>query len=480
MPLIFVLYMAFRFNTVVNVENAKAESDAIIEDIQQTLKSINLPYADGLYDWQTDLIVRKNKDQERMGTRSIKGVSLRGFAKRGWVYSNSNNTELSTIRKLARILGKGNSTSRPKATLTLPDPIKLDESTPVKKDPRQVPLEDKLQKIRDLFNLTRGMDSRIVDVPVTYSETLMERTLATSHGTRARQRIARTRISIEVIVKENDVTDYDYLSLGGTVGYEIVEDVTEQMVRETVQGAVEQLRAVAPPTGLQNVIIDPGTVGVVCHESFGHGLEADQALRGRSYLRDMLGKKVASDFVTIYEDSSFQGGHGSYYFDDDGALSRKNTLVEDGILVSFLHDMETSAAMSGSLTASSRTQNAARRRFIRMSNTYAKPGDWTVDEMVKDTKNGVMMVRWQYGIEDPLGGGMQVVSKKGYLIENGSKTKPLKSITLTGRVLDVLGSVDAVTKDGFLVVPGNCGKGSEDFVPVGSGGTWWRTRAVIA
>jgi TldD protein len=169
-----------------------------------------------------------------------------------------------------------------------------------------------------------------------------------------------------VIVKEGDVTDYEIVSLGGAVGFEAVEDLTEQKVKDTVQAAVQQLKAIPPPTGLQKVILDPGNVGTVCHESFGHGLEADQALRGRSYLKDMLGKKVASDAVTIYEDSTVKGGHGSYYFDDDGTLARKNTIVEKGILVSFLHDMETADAMGAALTANSRTQNAARRRFIRM------------------------------------------------------------------------------------------------------------------
>jgi len=437
-----------------------------------------LPYVDGLYDRQETLVIYKNKDRENISTRTVKGISLRGFCSRGWLYSSSNKTDLATLRKLGKKLKIASGAKTGK--LTLPDPIRLDKQYPVKRDPREITLEDKLHRVRDLFVLARNMDSRIVDVHVNYSERVVERALLTSHGTWARQRIPRTRVGLQVIVKENGVTEYDTSLAGGNVGYEVVDELTEDAVRETVQGAVEQLKAVPPPKGLQKVIIDPGTVGVVCHESFGHGLEADQALRGRSYLKEMLGKRVASEHVTIYEDPSFEGGHGSYYFDDDGTLSRRNTLVDRGILVSFLHDIETSAAMNSQLTASSRTQDASRRRFIRMSNTYSKPGDWTIEEMIKETKNAVMMMRWQYGIEDPLGGGMQVVSKKGYLIENGIKTKPLKSITLTGRVLDVLGGVDAVSKDGFTVEAGNCGKGKEDFVPVSDGGTWWRTTGVIA
>jgi TldD protein len=309
---------------------------------------------------------------------------------------------------------------------------------------------------------------------VNYSETNLSRILVTSGGTKARQVIPRTRISLVAIARENGTSDSDVASLGGTVGYEIVDSLTETEVRSTVDSAIEQLRATPAPNGVHKVILDPGVVGVVCHESFGHGLEADQALRGRSYLKDMLGKRVASDLVTMYEDPSYEGAHGSYFIDDDGTLSKKNTLVEKGRLVSFLHDMETAYAMNAPLTGNSRTQNATRRRFIRMSNIYAKPGDWDSAEMIKDTREGVLMMHWRFGMEDPLGGGMQVAAGKGYLIRNGEKTTPLKSLTLTGRVLDVLGNVDAVSKDGFDIDPGTCGKGPEDFVPDGTGGTWWR------
>jgi TldD protein len=464
---------------VVVVNKSSRESDNITGDLQEMILEVDLPYVDGLYDSQTQLSIRKNKERENTSSRSIKGISIRSYTDSGWTYSSSNKTDRSTARRLMQVIKKESPRSRANSQLKLPDTLKVDAQTPVKKNPLEIPIEEKLQRVREIYNLAREMDSRIVDVRVAYAESVTDRALVTSNGTEARQRVPRTRISLEIVVKENDVTDSDNLSLGGTVGYEVVDEMTEERIRELARSAAEQLSAVTPPTGFQTVILDPGTVGTVCHESFGHGLEADQALRGRSYLKGMLGKKVASELVTIYEDSSLEGAYGSYYFDDDGVKSMKNTLVKDGQLVSFLHDIETSAALKAQLTGSSRTQNAAHRRFIRMSNTYARPGNQTVNEILKDTKKGVMMVHWQFGIEDPLGGGMQVSSKKGYLIEHGVKTKPLKSITMTGRVLEVLGNVDAVSSDGFFVDPGTCGKGSEDYVPVGSGGTWWRTKAVI-
>jgi len=454
------------------------ESEKVIDDLQESVKRIKLSYADGLYDHQRSLTIQKNKDRETVGSRSQRGVSLRGFAGEGWLYSNSTNVKTTSVRKMANRLGKRKAGAA-HDQLLMPQPVKVDKEVPVKKDPTHIPLEEKLQRIRDLFSLAMRMDSRIVDVRVSYSETLMERALVSSVGTRARQLVPRTRISLAVIAREAGVTDYDLATFGGTAGYEVVDAVTEQVVKDTVQGAIEQLKAITPPPGPHRVILDPGVVGTVCHESFGHGLEADQALRGRSYLKDMVGKRVASELVTMYEDPTVEGAHGSYFFDDDGTEARKNTIVENGILVSFIHDMETAASMGAPLTGNSRTQDASRRRFIRMSNTYAKPGDWKLEDMIKDMKDGILMTRWLSGMEDPLGGGMQIVSKKGHLIENGKKTKTLKSITLTGRVLEVLGNVDAVSKEGFVIDSGNCGKGAEDYVPVGSGGTWWRTKGVI-
>src|SRR3990170_1136701 len=199
----------------------ETKSDSTIGDIQQTLRRVNLPYVDGLYDMQEALTIQKNKDRENISTRTVKGISLRGFSSRGWLYANSNRTDPTTLRKLANKLNFASGTTTGK--LTLPEPIKLDKQYPVKKDPQQIMLEDKLQKIRDLFGLARNMDSRIVDVHMIYMERIMERALSTSHGTWARQRIPRTRIMLQVIVKENGVTEYDIATAGGAMGYEVVD-----------------------------------------------------------------------------------------------------------------------------------------------------------------------------------------------------------------------------------------------------------------
>ena len=114
-----------------------------------------------------------------------------------------------------------------------------------------------------------------------------------------------------------------------------------------------------------------------------------------------------------------------------------------------------------------------------MSNTYFGSGDYKLEEMISEIKEGVMLVHGSFGMEDPLGGGMQCTSRKGYLIENGEKTKILKAIALSGDVLEMLKNIDAVSKDVLKLVGGTCGKGTEDMVPVTDGGSYIRAKNAL-
>jgi TldD protein len=113
-----------------------------------------------------------------------------------------------------------------------------------------------------------------------------------------------------------------------------------------------------------------------------------------------------------------------------------------------------------------------------MSNTFFAPGDMTLEELLEPVKKGVMLARSSFGMEDPLGGGMQCTSRKGYVIEHGQIEAPLAETSLSGNVLEVLKSIDGVGKT-LEFSAGMCGKGSEDYVPVGDGGPYLRIQRAI-
>jgi TldD protein len=113
-----------------------------------------------------------------------------------------------------------------------------------------------------------------------------------------------------------------------------------------------------------------------------------------------------------------------------------------------------------------------------MTNTFFDKGDWSDEEIISDTKDGVYVIKSLSGMEDVVGGGVQVTALKGYRIKNGELTEMVRSMALAGKVLDILATVDAVGKD-LKFSAGTCGKGEEDWAPVTSGGPHMRAEMIV-
>jgi TldD protein len=134
--------------------------------------------------------------------------------------------------------------------------------------------------------------------------------------------------------------------------------------------------------------------------------------------------------------------------------------------------------MGAEPTGNGRSQDYNRRVFVRMSNTFFDKGDWRNDEIIADTKDGILITKMIAGMEDVVGGGVQGTCLKGHIIKNGELVDLVRSLTITGKVLDILKTVDAVG-DQLQFSGGNCGKGEEDFVPVTTGGPHMRMQLVV-
>jgi predicted Zn-dependent protease len=162
--------LGFASDAWFDVNQMSGAPASILDDLQHAISSVGIGYSDALYDHQTDLVIRKNKTREITSAKSIEGISFRRYTQRGWIYANSNKTNKPSIRRLALKIKRKNSNRKDETRLKLPDPIRIDKTASVKKDPDSVSPEEKLQRIRDLYNLALSMDSRILDVLVAFSE----------------------------------------------------------------------------------------------------------------------------------------------------------------------------------------------------------------------------------------------------------------------------------------------------------------------
>lgn len=438
-------------------------------------------YADVLYERVEGVSIAKDNAEERVSTpAAFQGVVLRAYKLGQWRETSTHNLSTARVVEMARNLAQFEPLSRNSVKLQELKPWKLDEELDVKISPSEVDVEEKLEHVRRIQGDAVSHDKRVVNARVHYSDTLLERIFANTEGSLLRQVIPRTSLQILPIVRESGKMDYDYLSCGGTVGFEIVKDLKEKSVNETVDSSISLLKVSAPPSGHFGVILDPGMAGTFAHESFGHGCEADQIVRKRSYLVPYFGKRIGFEKLNICDDGTLRGGNGSFLFDDEGVRSKKNYILKSGVLRGFLHERFSASLMNAEPTGNGRRENFLRKLYVRMTNTYVEPGDYSLEEMVEEIDYGVMFVHPFSGMEDPLAGGMELKSKKGYVIEKGRVGRVLSMLTLTENVPDFIASIDAVgKKDQFDIEHGTCGKGHEDLVPVGDGGVYIRAEAVV-
>lgn len=450
------------------------DSGRVMDALRVAVDALDFKYADGLFDGRKATHVTKTRVDERVLAPQVAGVCLRAFDGTNWSYAATSNLNWTSIVNLVNELKpkKGN------GKITTIDPWKCDKSFGEKKKAEDFSVEERLKKVRELYKAAK-FDRRIVDVKMRLSSFLTERIMVTSEGSELRQVIPRVNFICRPIAKGNGRLDYDYLAEGGIGGFEKLTKVTPATVKGCAKSSIELLSAVAPMNGKITAIVDGDVAGVLAHETFGHGTEADQVLRKRSYLAPHLGKRLANREVTVIDSGVAEDGWANMFFDDDGVRASETRLIDRGMFKSFMHDRVTAAQLGAKLTGNSRTESFKTKRHVRMTNTYFAPGSWKLDEMVEGVKSGMLLQKNMFGMEDPLGGGLQCTSKKGWLIENGKLTKRVSRVALSGNILDVFKNIDAVENGkSFGIRTGSCGKGTEDFVPAGTGGVHLRIKGL--
>ena len=451
----------------------------LLEKVIAAFSKAHVDYGDVRFESSRTTSIAKDKAEEGISYGSSEGFYLRVLRGGEWRSAGFAGVSDKEVIAGARELSKFVQVSKAKSPYEPMKPWILKEKLQAKKRFTDVGLEEKTELVRGSFQRLTT-EAEIVNAAVRYVEGTAQKAFKNTEGSDLSVEAPAVRFILGAYAKTGKNVQVDYHTYGGYgVGYEFIEGIDfDEDCRAVAKGAIALLDADKVPSGKLPVILDPDMSGLIAHESFGHGLEADQVLRDRSFLSGKLDQRVASEKVTIVDDSAYPHAYGTYAFDDEGVRSRKNTLVKDGILTGFLHSRETASTLGVRPTGNGRAQNFSRKIYVRMSNTYFEKGDWTMEEMLEGVDHGVYLKKGSHGMEDPLGGGIQVSSVKGYLIEHGKLTKLLLPATLTGQVLELLENVDAVGSD-FQLHPGSCGKGSEDWVRVSSGGPSIRVKEAI-
>jgi PmbA protein len=267
--------------------------------------------------------------------------------------------------------------------------------------------------------------------------------IANSNGILKTCRTSACSMGVSVVAEKGDQknTGGEYCSRIFFSDLLPAEEIAEKAARK----AWELLDPVMIKTQRAAVIFDPYVArsligGIIA------AVNGERVLQGASFLKDHLEKKFASQLLTITDDGTAKRSLGSIPFDGEGVPTGKNILVENGILKKFIYN--TYAAKRAGVRS---TGNATRGGFtslpgIGTHRTYISAGNSTPEEIIKATKKGLLLREVTgYGI-DPVSGNFSG-GASGFWIENGAIAYPVKGVTIAGKALDILASIDMMGND---------------------------------
>ncbi len=342
-------------------------------------------------------------------------------------------------------------------------------------DPREtthpvagIPKADKVALATQADQVARQEGSEIVQVSVGYADSHRSILVANSDGLWATDSQVRTRFMVSCVALGDTGMQTGFEVAAKTTGFDLFEDVdVAELARRAAQRAIAKLSARPAPVGVMPVVIKGGSGGILFHEACGHGLEADHIVKGSSVYANRLGDQVASKLVTLVDDGTVGREWGTMGIDDEGHPSRRNVLIEDGVLVDYMWDSVRANKQGRSSSGNGRRQSYKHLPMVRMTNTYILGGNDRAEDIIADTDHGVYVAKLGGGQVNTATGDFVFGMVEAYLIENGQISAPLRDANLIGNGPEVLGYIDRVADD-FSTTPGTCGKDGQQ-VPVGCG-----------
>jgi TldD protein len=429
-------------------------------------------YADLYFEYLATSSISIDESIVKSATQGVSlGVGVRVIAGERTGYAYSDDISPEKIRHAAQV-----------AAMIAAGPAKVEKTGleegarrnlyPVVTAPGETAFRERVELAQRADRAARAYDPRIFQVQVTYADSLREVLVATSAGVLNFDRQPLARMSVFTLARNgNGIPQQGHAGGGGRYELEWFqkERTPEYFASEAARQAIVQLDAVDAPAGEQIVVLGPGWPGVLLHEAVGHGLEADFNRKGVSAFSGRIGQQVASPLCTVVDDGTIVGRRGSLNVDDEGNLTQRNVLIENGVLRGYLQDNLSSRILGAQPTGSGRRESYEHIPMPRMTNTFMMAGESDPADIIRSVPRGLYCANFAGGQVDITSGNFVFSASESYLIEDGKLTHPVRNATLIGNGPEAMKYVSMVGNDLKLDEGvGVCGKEGQS-VPVGVG-----------
>ncbi len=425
----------------------------------------------------TERISVRNGGVESLNRGGNEGFGVRVLKDGAWGFAATPIMQEGDLeRKLARttqraieVAQAAARVNRTPVELAPEEPVRARVATPLKLDPFELPLEKKIQDLTDITAALRSQpEIRVGSAALRlFRDT---KTFASSEGAYIEQTITQTGFNTMALAVGNGRAERRTYSDHGTGGYELVQQLdplgkAPQVARE----AVQLLTAENCPVGENTLILGGNQVALQLHESCGHPTELDRALgseatyAGTSFLMpDMLGKfRYGSPEVNINMDATIPQGLGTFFYDDEGVQAQNTPIIQQGIFSNYLTSRDTALQFGQRSNGTMLADGWENFPLVRMTNISLQPGDWTLEEIIRDTKRGVMMDGQKSWSLDDKRVNFHFGGEIGWEIADGEIKRVLRNVAYTDLTPHFWNGCDAVANRDYWRCWGlpSCAKG---------------------
>jgi len=331
---------------------------------------------------------------------------------------------------------------------------------PVKIVPSSVANAEKVAIVKEAYFAAKEYAPEIRQVTGGLLDVDHKILIANTEGIYAQDRQIRTRLMVSAVAEVSGETQTGSCARGRRMGLEMFDFIDPKNVGiHAARQAVTMAGAGYCSAGVMPVAIDSGFGGVIFHEACGHSLEATSVAFNSSQFCGKLGEAIANPKVTAIDDGTIPNAWGSINFDDEGTPARKNVLIENGILKSYMIDKMGGRRLGMASTGNSRRQSYAYTPTSRMTNTYIAPGEDSNEDIIGSIEYGLYAKEMGGGSVNPVTGEFNFAVTEGYMIRGGVICEPVRGASLVGKGSEIIQDIDMVGKE-LDMGQGMCGSSS--------------------
>lgn len=305
--------------------------------------------------------------------------------------------------------------------------------------------EKKIEMAKEAESAGRAFDKRITNSQgASWSDSTSDVTLANSDGFVGQYKGTFSTLSVNLLAEENGVKQTDFWFTFNRFFNKL--DAPGAVGQRAAERAVKKLGGRKVKSQKVPVVVDPYVSRLLVSLVFG-AASGGSIYRKSSFLIDKIGAEIASPLVTIVDDATRMDGPSSRPFDAEGVKSAPVTVVEKGVLKTYVCDSYSARRLKLKPTGST-SRSYQSLPFVGSTNNYIKAGASSPQEILKSVKDGLYLTSLLgFGQGNNNVTGDFSLGANGFWIENGELTYPVQEITLAGNMLNVLKNISMVGND---------------------------------